>query len=150
MQNYAVAHANSGQRTLRREGPWQEGFVRFLSSRTSLVSLHVVSQVVPPPPHVDKMTPAPQLQNSVADVPIVDRGMPTFGVDLAEQMTRDNVDIPRVMHKCCEAIEKWGLESKGIYRLSGTHSKIQKLKERLDRGQSFVTGFLFCFVFRSD
>ena len=71
--------------------------------------------------------------------------MPTFGVDLAEQMTRDNVDIPRVMLKCCEAIEKWGLASKGIYRLSGTHSKIQKLKERLDRGKCLATAFFLCF-----
>lgn len=30
MQNYAVAHASSGQKVLRREGPWQEGFVRPL------------------------------------------------------------------------------------------------------------------------
>lgn len=40
MQNYAVAHASSGQKVLRREGPWQEGFVRPLKhtrcSRTNL------------------------------------------------------------------------------------------------------------------
>lgn len=81
---------------------------------------------------------ATHLQNSVGDTPSTDKAGLTFGIDLAEQMTRDGVDVPRTMQKCCEAIEKWGLESKGIYRLSGTHSKILKLKERLDRGQSYV------------
>ncbi|KAF8587871.1 RhoGAP-domain-containing protein, partial [Ramaria rubella] len=116
MQNYAVAHANSGQKVLRREGPWQEGFV------------------APIPAHMEKTAQAAShSQNSVVDPATPEKVGMTFGVDLAEQITRDSVDVPRVMHKCCEAIEKWGLESKGIYRLSGTHSKVQKLKERLDR-----------------
>lgn len=59
---------------------------------------------------------------------------PTFGVDLAEQMIRDGVEIPPIMEKCCAAIEKYGLTSQGIYRLSGMMTKIQRLKERLDRG----------------
>ncbi|KAF8491785.1 hypothetical protein JB92DRAFT_3005205 [Gautieria morchelliformis] len=117
MQNYAVAHASSGQKVLRREGPWQEGFV------------------APLPPHVIEKPAqvASHSQNSVVDSQGNDKAGLTFGVDLAEQMTRDSVDVPLIMLKCCEAIEKWGLESKGIYRLSGTHSKIQKLKELLDR-----------------
>ena len=64
-----------------------------------------------------------------------DRGRPSFGVDLAEQMSRDNVEVPPLMVKCCEAIEKYGLYSQGIYRISGTMSKIAKLKERLDKGE---------------
>lgn len=63
-----------------------------------------------------------------------DRGRPTFGVDLAEQMVRDDVEVPTIVRKCCEAIEKYGLESQGIYRISGTSSKIQVLKQQLDRG----------------
>jgi hypothetical protein len=59
---------------------------------------------------------------------------PTFGVDLAEQMARDNCEVPPIMPKCCQAIETYGLQSQGIYRLSGTTSKVAKLKERLDRG----------------
>src|SRR6202030_617752 len=56
------------------------------------------------------------------------------GVDLAEQMTRDNVEVPPIVEKCAAAIEKYGMELQGIYRLSGTTSKVQKLKEQLDRG----------------
>lgn len=61
---------------------------------------------------------------------------PTFGVDLAEQMNRDQVEIPMVVEKCCAAIEKYGLRSQGIYRISGTQTKVWKLKERLDKGSS--------------
>ena len=67
-----------------------------------------------------------------------DKGRPTFGVDLAEQMTRDNVEVPPIMQKCCEAIEKYGIQSQGIYRVSGTTSKVANLKQKLDRGQSYI------------
>jgi hypothetical protein len=73
-----------------------------------------------------------------------EKGVPTFGIDLADQMTRDAVEVPRIMQKCCEAIEKYGIQSKGIYRISGTHSKIQKLKEKLDHGEYSVS--TFCIV----
>lgn len=62
-----------------------------------------------------------------------DRGLPTFGVNLAEQMMRDTVEVPRILEKCCEAIETYGITSVGLYRLSGTTSKVQKLKMVLDR-----------------
>ena len=52
-------------------------------------------------------------------------------------MTRDNVEVPPIMQKCCEAIEKYGIQSQGIYRVSGTTSKVANLKQKLDRGQSF-------------
>ena len=66
---------------------------------------------------------------------LVDRGArATFGVDLTEQMTRDNVEVPPIVEKCCETIERYGLESQGLYRLSGTNNKVVKLKEKLDRG----------------
>ena len=51
-------------------------------------------------------------------------------------MARDDVDVPLIVVKCCEAIEKYGLTTQGIYRIGGTHSKVMKLKERLDRGAS--------------
>lgn len=66
-----------------------------------------------------------------------DKGRPTFGVDLSEQMARDDVDVPPIVVKLCEAIERYGLDSQGVYRIGGTVSKVQKLKERLDRGRYF-------------
>ena len=52
-------------------------------------------------------------------------------------MTRDNVEIPQVMERCCAAIEKYGLKSQGLYRISGTMSKMLKLKEQLDKGKAY-------------
>jgi hypothetical protein len=66
---------------------------------------------------------------------IPDKGRPTFGVDLAEQMARDNVEVPLIMVKCCEAIEKYGIRNQGVYRIGGTTSKIAALKARLDKGE---------------
>lgn len=50
-------------------------------------------------------------------------------------MQRDGVEVPRILEKCCEAIELHGLDSMGIYRLSGTTSRVQRLKGKLDRGE---------------
>ena len=49
---------------------------------------------------------------------------------------RDDVDVPPIVIKCCEVIEKYGLDQQGIYRVGGTHSKVMKLKTQLDRGTS--------------
>lgn len=64
---------------------------------------------------------------------------------------RDNVEVPLIVEKCCAAIEKWGLGSQGIYRISGTTSKVAKLKGMLDRGEPasiyprpFMLGFGVC------
>ena len=43
--------------------------------------------------------------------------------------------MPRILDKCCEAIELHGVDSMGIYRLSGTTSRVQRLKAKLDRGE---------------
>lgn len=49
-------------------------------------------------------------------------------------MARDNVELPAILEKCCTAIEKHGLQSQGIYRISGMARKVASLKERLDKG----------------
>ena len=88
-----------------------------------------------------QLPPIPALHHpgsspSLAPAHLSDKGRPTFGVNLADQMARDDVDIPPIVTKCCEVIERYGLDQQGIYRVGGTHSKVMKLKERLDRGAS--------------
>lgn len=51
-------------------------------------------------------------------------------------MERDGVEVPKIVTKCCEAIERYGLDIQGIYRLNGTLTKVNKLKELMDRGES--------------
>lgn len=57
---------------------------------------------------------------------------PVFGVPLTTLMERDKHEIPLIVTKCVEAIEKYGLKSVGIYRLSGTNTHIQRLKNDFD------------------
>ncbi|EPQ56726.1 RhoGAP-domain-containing protein [Gloeophyllum trabeum ATCC 11539] len=123
MQNYAYAHGGANYRGPRREGPAEQGFV------PPLLNLG------------DRSNQQQQLQSGytsgsspgASTSAVHDRGRPTFGVDLAEQMARDNVEVPPIMEKCCEAIEKYGLRSQGIYRISGTVTKVNRLKEKLDK-----------------
>jgi len=57
---------------------------------------------------------------------------PTFGVPLGDQMARDQVEVPKIVVKCCDAVERYGLELQGIYRIPGTMTKVQELKRRAD------------------
>jgi hypothetical protein len=142
MQNYAYARGSAPPRGPRRDGPAEEGFV---SSDPFLLYTHSQSLQLPPlPPHGDRVhsgtqanTGAPNTSNSQ----ILDRGKPTFGVDLAVQMARDNVELPPIMEKCCQAIEKYGMRSQGIYRINGTSRKVAQLKEKLDKGSTSLSGW---------
>ncbi|POY73436.1 hypothetical protein BMF94_3774 [Rhodotorula taiwanensis] len=119
MQQYSLNWQMSGQqRGPRRDGPEEDGFPT-MSPTTALG---------PPNPY----------SSSSLSAASPAAAYPTFGVDLGEQMTRDGVEVPRVLEKCAEAIELFGLESKGIYRLSGTTSRVQRLKAALDHDTEAV------------
>lgn len=111
MSNYQVAHGRD-YKGPRREGPYEEGFLN-----------------TPGTTKANATTPATR-------APVSERAI--FGVDLAEQMARDNVEIPPILEKCSLAIEEFGMENMGIYRLSGTTSKVQKLKAKFDADWSAV------------
>lgn len=106
MSNYQVAHGRD-YKGPRREGPYEEGFLN---------------------------TPGTSKANAAAATArtSVVSERPIFGVDLAEQMARDSVEVPPILEKCTLAIEEIGIENMGIYRLSGTTSKVQKLKAKFD------------------
>ncbi|KAF9442640.1 RhoGAP-domain-containing protein [Macrolepiota fuliginosa MF-IS2] len=155
MQNYVYARGSGAPRGPRREGPPEDGFLPPLPTHnpeklyrsptstaapTNALNLNGMNQPGPgpgAPPH-----PYSQQQHSQQATPngkdhpngVADRGRPTFGVDLSEQMARDNVEVPLIMVKCCEAIERYGVTSQGIYRVSGTTRKVNDLRARLDKG----------------
>lgn len=120
MSNYAAHFNQSGQKGLRREGPPDEGFVANMGKRPSVSSSPRPSTSAPLGPGPNKPPP-----------PVVSR--PTFGVDLGEQMLRDGVEVPRILEECAAVIEEHGLDTIGIYRLSGMTSRVQRLKAKLDR-----------------
>ncbi|XP_029956083.1 rho GTPase-activating protein 31 isoform X2 [Salarias fasciatus] len=51
-----------------------------------------------------------------------------FGCDLTEHLQSSGQDVPQVLKKCAEFIEKHGIVD-GIYRLSGVTSNIQRLRQ---------------------
>ncbi|ORZ25900.1 Rho GTPase activation protein [Absidia repens] len=63
---------------------------------------------------------------------------PVFGIDLGVLMKRDEQEVPLVVQKCAEAVEKYGLKCMGIYRESGTGTQIQKLKAEFNRDSKQV------------
>lgn len=141
MQNYTVARGQP--RGPRREGPYDEGFLPPLPphvqrSQDSLAAQQTqMSQIPSTNGHPAGPPPGSQWPQGQAEEYVVS-GLPastgaTFGVDLGEQLERDGTEVPKVLQKLTEAIEAYGLESMGIYRLSGMTSKVQSLKQALDR-----------------
>ncbi|XP_072215299.1 rho GTPase-activating protein 32-like [Excalfactoria chinensis] len=58
-----------------------------------------------------------------------------FGCDLGEHLLRSGRDVPQVLQSCSEFIEQHGVV-RGIYRLSGVTSKIQRLRHEFDSEQA--------------
>jgi hypothetical protein len=68
---------------------------------------------------------------------------PVFGVSLEELYARDQTAVPMIVYQCMQAVDLFGLEVEGIYRLSGTASHVQQIKALFDHGMNqFINYFL--------
>jgi len=152
MQNYAVTFAASGQKVLRREGPADEGFVHIRKVQTREPANSISSGNLNGSMSGTNTSHSPSLASTSGSnwqttstisaqtgtaqgTPQQSSGPMYFGVDLGYQMARDGVDIPKVLEKCTEVIEAYGLDITGIYRLSGTTSRIQRLKAKMEQSE---------------
>jgi hypothetical protein len=54
---------------------------------------------------------------------------PVFGVGLEELFARDQSAVPMVVYQCMQAVDLFGLEVEGIYRMSGTASHVNTLRD---------------------
>ena len=63
---------------------------------------------------------------------------PVFGVSLEELFLRDQTAVPLVVVQCILAVDTFGLDVEGIYRLSGTASHINTLKSQFDHDSSRI------------
>lgn len=61
---------------------------------------------------------------------------PVFGVSLDDLLKRDGSAIPLVVYQCLQAVDLFGLEVEGIYRLSGSALHVTKLRTIFDHGES--------------
>ncbi|KAH8802840.1 hypothetical protein F5884DRAFT_887545 [Xylogone sp. PMI_703] len=63
---------------------------------------------------------------------------PVFGLSLDHLFERDGSAVPMTVYQCIQAVDLFGLEVEGIYRLSGTASHITKLRAMFDNDASKV------------
>lgn len=64
---------------------------------------------------------------------------PVFGVSLNDLYVRDGTAVPMIVYQCFQAIELFGLDMEGIYRLSGSANHISHMKMLFDNGKLAVT-----------
>jgi hypothetical protein len=66
---------------------------------------------------------------------------PYFGVDLAGQLERDDREVPLVVERCIEYIEKnGGLSTSGIYRVPGATTQVSLLRREFVMGEQTDLG----------
>ena len=71
-----------------------------------------------------KKDASPQTSNTVGNV---------FGQPLLKVLEHDKTDIPIIVTKAFTFIEKMGLQSPGIFRLSGDSEKVKEIKDSYDK-----------------
>jgi hypothetical protein len=71
---------------------------------------------------------------------------PVFGLTLEDLFRRDGSPVPMVVYQCIQAVDLFGLEVEGIYRIPGTSSHIQQMKALFDSG-SFFSGIAYQSVY---
>lgn len=67
---------------------------------------------------------------------------PVFGVNLEELFRRDATAVPMVVYQCMQAVDLFGLNVEGIYRVNGTKGHVQKLKAMFDHGKHCSCEFI--------
>lgn len=80
--------------------------------------------------------PAPQYPPAQGpSVPHQEPSRPVFGVSLNRLYERDGLAVPMVVYQCIQAVDLFGLNVEGIYRLSGSVPHVNKLKTMFDTGE---------------
>ncbi|TPX51277.1 hypothetical protein SeLEV6574_g00405 [Synchytrium endobioticum] len=63
---------------------------------------------------------------------------PVFGQEIDELTARDGGQVPIIVEKCIQIIERHGMRTVGLYRQSGSMSEIQSLRALVDRDFSKI------------
>ena len=82
---------------------------------------------------------ASQNNNSSTSLPAL---RPVFGLSLEDLLKRDGSAIPLVVYQCIQAVDLYGLEVEGIYRLSGSSAHVSKLRSIFDNGGQRIIIYL--------
>jgi hypothetical protein len=64
--------------------------------------------------------------------PVIQLNSRVFGVPL-EQLAETSPDmVPDILKICTSVVEEYGLSSTGLYRVSGTNSRVQRVKAKFE------------------
>ncbi|XP_046405589.1 rho GTPase-activating protein 45-like [Ischnura elegans] len=66
------------------------------------------------------------------------RKMTTFGVELGQHLKETSAQVPYIVCKCVNEIDERGKYVKGVYRVSGVKSKVEKLCQAFENGADLV------------
>jgi hypothetical protein len=95
-----------------------------------------VKQQQAPQPYASQQPSQPYGgRSSVADPSNLPPLKPVFGLTLDQLFERDGSAVPMVVYQCIQAVDLYGLEVEGIYRISGTGSHVNKIKAMFDYGK---------------
>lgn len=98
-----------------------------------------VKQQQPPQPYASQQSSQPygghQPRPSATDPGNLPPLKPVFGLTLDQLFDRDGSAVPMVVYQCIQAVDLYGLEVEGIYRVSGTGSHVNKIKAMFDNGK---------------
>ncbi len=108
--------------SISSSGPPQLSTLPFQNSSPLSTSFSQASNVT-------QQSPAPVKSNNLLPL------KPVFGMTLEQLFERDSSAVPMVVYQCIQAVDLFGLEVEGIYRLSGTASHVNKLKAMFDNGE---------------
>ncbi|KAH7929352.1 RhoGAP-domain-containing protein [Leucogyrophana mollusca] len=62
-----------------------------------------------------------------------------FGVSLVDYATARGLaegDVPKIVRICIQEVDQRGLESEGVYRVSGRHAIVQDLQHKIERNEA--------------
>lgn len=82
--------------------------------------------------------PPPMEKGFQPNLPPLPPLKPVFGVSLDDLYARDGTAVPFLVYQCFQAVELFGLDMEGIYRLSGSANHINHMKAVFDNGQSTI------------
>ena len=74
-------------------------------------------------------------QNNNSNVPELPRDKPVFGVSLDNLLDRDGSAVPIIVYQCIQAVDLYGLNVEGIYRIPGTKPHLVRIKNIFDNGE---------------
>ncbi|TAQ88198.1 hypothetical protein B7494_g3506 [Chlorociboria aeruginascens] len=140
MQHQYNPGSVSPQTGISVPGPTYNSTSLSSSGPPQLSSLPFQTSQTPPPSFPQQPSNASSYSQhpSIAQTNNLPPLKPVFGLSLEQLFERDGSAVPMVLYQCIQAVDLFGLEVEGIYRLSGTASHIAKIKAMFDNDASKV------------